>query len=106
MLWTNEGAQPELPLTVADAITAIKDELKHRQITDDDIWELVDSSMPVYYSEILYQWTNLSPDFTDTWQEDFVMTKETNIYSLMAVDIFNHNLARFTEALRIVRGEE
>jgi hypothetical protein len=81
------------------------DEWEH--ITEDSIYEIADGLVPVYYSETLEQWRNLSMDESDTWQETAgELSPDTTIFSLMNIDLFNHYLKEVEEAFTEIKEEK
>ena len=51
--------------------------------------ELADSLVPVYNSDIIREWTNLSSDDSDRWHEFGYSTSEmVSIIDLMRIDLF------------------
>jgi hypothetical protein len=63
--------------------------------------------VPVYYSETLEQWRNLSMDESDTWQETAgELSPDTTIFSLMNIDLFNHYLKEVEEAFTEIKEEK
>jgi hypothetical protein len=54
---------------------------------DRAISEMADSLVPVYNGEIIREWTNLSQEDSDTWQE-FGAPEKFGIVDLMKIDLF------------------
>ena len=55
--------------------------------TEDRVIEYAQSWVPVYYSDIIEEWTKEMPnDFTDSWKE-FGASEDSGIMNLMAVDL-------------------
>ena len=81
------------------------DEWEH--ITEDSLFEIADSLVPVYHSQTLEQWRDLSMEETDTWQETIgELSPDTTIFSLMGMDLFNHYLKEVEEAFREITEEK
>jgi hypothetical protein len=76
-------------------------------LTEDDLYEIADGLVPVYYSDTIAQWRDLEMDDTDTWQETIGedLNKDTTIFSLMNIDLFNYYLKQ-VEALFAEINEE
>jgi hypothetical protein len=56
---------------------------------EDQLHEYTESLLPIYYSEIIQEWTDLDAEYRDTWQE-YGVAPESTIYSLMSIDLFNY----------------
>jgi hypothetical protein len=81
------------------------DEWEH--ITEDDLPEIADGLVPVYYSGILEEWRDLSMSDTDTWQETLGdLTQETTIFNLMSCDLYNYYMKEVAEAYREIEEEK
>jgi hypothetical protein len=81
------------------------DEWEH--ITEDSLFEIADSLVPVYHSQTLEQWRDLSMEETDTWQETVGdLSADTTIFSLMSIDLFNHYLKEVGEAFAEITEEK
>jgi hypothetical protein len=77
------------------------------QITEDSLYEIADGLVPIYHSDTLEQWRNLSMDESDTWQEtNSELSPDTTIFSLMSIDLFNHYLKEVEEAFAEVAEEK
>jgi hypothetical protein len=72
---------------------------------EDELTELVDSDLPVYYSEIIYQWAKLPSEYEQPLS-NHVITDETNIYSLMGFDLYDFYRDTYFEALEEIKKEK
>jgi hypothetical protein len=62
-------------------------------LTEDDLYEIADGLVPVYYSDTIAQWRDLEMDDTDTWTDTIGdLSGDTTIFSLMNIDLFNYYL--------------
>lgn len=59
--------------------------------TEDSVYQLADSLVPVYYDQIIQEWLQLPMDHQDSWQ-DTEVSADTAITQLMAIDLFNYYL--------------
>lgn len=55
----------------------------------DFILGFADSQLPIYYNEIIQEWSDLPAEYRDTWQDTSIDHK-TTIYNLMSIDLFNY----------------
>jgi len=105
MEWTNKGGVPsELP-TVAQAKKRILDDVPNileSKYPDDELTELVDSDLPIYNSEIVYQWAKLPVEFENPI--GFV-DAETTIYKLMTFDLYDFYKDVYGKALEEIKEE-
>ena len=71
----------------------IKDYIKEDWLgfTEDSVYQLADSLVPVYYDQIIQEWLQLPMDHQDSWQ-DTEVSADTAITQLMAIDLFNYYL--------------
>jgi hypothetical protein len=96
MLTTFEDIKQEL-LTAYD----------YETLSEDTANEVADSNCPIYYSDIIKEWTELEGEFCDTWQ-DYPITQMSSITQLMTIDLYNYyyQLAyRAYEEIKTERGE-
>lgn len=108
MIWTKDGGAPsELP-TIEEAKKRILEDvpnLLEAKYPEDELNELVNSDLPVYYTEILYQWSKMPSEYEQPLTHA-VITDETNIYSLMGFDLFEYYSQTYGEALRQIKAGE
>jgi hypothetical protein len=67
-----------------------------RQIKDlirdegaDNLHQLADDLVPIYYSDLVQEWIELPIDHRDTWEPDQALG-QTSITNLMAIDLYNY----------------
>lgn len=108
MNWSQDGGSPsELP-TIQQAKIRILDDVPNileSKYPEDELQGLIDSDLPVYYAEILYQWSKMPSEYEQPLTHA-VITNETNIYSLMSFDLFEYYSQTYGEALREIKGEQ
>ena len=56
---------------------------------EDDLHQYADGLVPIYYSDIVQEWTDLDAEYKDAWQE-YGASPDATIYSLMGIDLFNY----------------
>ncbi len=73
----------------------------------DFIVGFAEAQLPIYYNEIIEEWTDLPATHRDTWR-DYGMASEDNatIYSLMTIDLYNYYSDRTSEILNEIRQEQ
>jgi hypothetical protein len=107
MEWTNKGGQPsELP-TVAEAKRRILVDVPNileNKYPEDELTELVDSDLPVYYSEIIYQWAKLPSEFENPIIGN--VDENTTIYNLMSFDLYDFYKDVYNKALEEIKEEK
>ena len=62
-------------------------EIQESKYPEDLLNERADSLVPIYYNEILQEWTDLDAEFRDRWHELGEAGADASIYSLMAIDL-------------------
>ena len=84
----------------------IKEELLNDwdNISEDDIHQIADGYVPVYYGEIISEWQDLPMEHTDTWQ-DFGINNDTSIFTLMGYDLFNYYYQLTDKAFSEIKSE-
>ena len=108
MIYTENGAVPSDLPTVAEAKKRILEDVPNileKAYTEDELTELVDSDLPIYYSEILYQWSKLPSEFEQPLTNHLI-TDETNIYSLMGFDLYDFYINVYGKALEEIKEEK
>lgn len=85
----------------------IKDEILSEwdNITEDDIHQIADGYVPVYYSEIIKEWQELPIEETDTWR-DFGISEDASIFTLMGYDLFNYYYQLADKAFSEIKEEQ
>jgi len=63
-------------------------EIQEAKYPEDYLTEYADGLVPIYYSEILQEWTDLDAEFRDRWHELGEVGADASIYSLMAIDLY------------------
>lgn len=79
--------------------------LEETPYPEDYLTELADSQTPIYYGDIIKEWQDMPSSFTDTWQE-FGVSQDTTITSLMTIDLFNYYRTKYTEIYEEVKEEK
>ena len=65
-------------------------QLQASKYPEDLLMEWADSAVPVYYSDTLNDWRELSLAETDRWQELGAPSNEAGIFDLMRIDLYLH----------------
>ena len=89
----------------------IKAELLDRQtegdFSEDNISEWADGFVPVYYHEIIKDWTEMPNDYTDSWQDSVGWDAgESSIFQLMSIDLYNYYYATTYEIYNEIVNEQ
>lgn len=63
-------------------------EIQESKYPEDLVREYGDGLVPIYYSEILQEWTDLDAEYKDQWHELGEAGPDSTIYSLMAIDLY------------------
>jgi hypothetical protein len=63
-------------------------EIQESKYPEDYLTEYADGLVPIYYHEILQEWTDLDAEFRDRWHELGEAGPDSTIYSLMAIDLY------------------
>lgn len=99
-----------MPLTTRQQIKErILDEMEYIEEAPyavDYIEELADSECPVYYSEILTEWAELSPDDSNQFGEIMTPDSNTTIYNLMSVDLWLYYRREFLAVYNEILDEQ
>jgi len=66
---------------------------------EDGRWisEAIDSALPIYYSDIIEQWTKMPSEYSDRWQEISEGEGQT-ITGLMLMDLYFYVSDQYREA--------
>ena len=76
-------------------------------ITEDDLYEIADGLVPVYYSDTIAQWRDLTMEDTDTWTDTIGdLSGDTTIFSLMNIDLFNYYLKQVESVFAEINEEK
>ena len=68
---------------------------------------MADSATPVYNSDIISDWMELSNEFTDTWQEQLGTEVGTRgIIALMAIDVFTYYMDTYNRIFEELKAEK
>lgn len=73
------------------------DQFAGNQYPWDLLNEFANSSVPIYYGEIIEDWQEMPNEFTDSWQEyaDGEPFKRT-IFDLMSIDLYNYYQSEYS----------
>ena len=82
------------------------DEITKADFVEDQIEELADSEIPIYYSEIIAEWTELSPDDSNQFGEVIIPDENTTIYSLMSADLWIYYRKTFLSVYNEILEEQ
>jgi hypothetical protein len=70
----------------------------------DFIIGFAESQLPIYYNEIIQEWTDLPAKYRDTWH-DYGTEDNTTIYDLMTRDLYNYYETRTSKILDEIQEE-
>jgi hypothetical protein len=82
------------------------DEITKADFVIDQIEELADSEVPIYYSDIIAEWTQLSPDDSNEFGEIMTPDQNTTIYDLMSVDLWIYYRKTFLSVYNDILDEQ
>jgi hypothetical protein len=74
-------------------------------LTEDTLNEITDNNLPIYYSDIIKEWTALEGEYCDTWQ-DYPITQMSTITGLMTVDLYNYYYALAWDAFQEIQADK
>ena len=86
-------------------ITDHLEQLQDMREPEDLLQELADSNTPIYYSDIIQEWTELPGEFSDQWQE-MGMAEDATITSLMQTDLYLYYQGEFIAAWEEIKEEQ
>jgi hypothetical protein len=76
------------------------------QYPEDLLDELADSAVPIYYSDIISEWTELPSDGRDRWEEFGIYdANEVTITKLMTLDLLMHYRDEFRLAFNEIQKD-
>jgi hypothetical protein len=75
------------------------------RLTEDTLNEITDNNLPIYYSDIIKEWTALEGEYCDTWQ-DYPITAMSSITGLMTIDLYNYYYSLAWEAYEEIQAEK
>jgi hypothetical protein len=70
----------------------------------DFIIGFAESQLPIYYNEIVQEWSDLPAEYRDTWH-DYGTEDNTTIYDLMTRDLYNYYETRTSKILDQIQEE-
>ena len=75
---------------------------------EDGQWlsEAVDSALPIYYSDIIEQWTKMPNEFDESWQDIVATIQNHTITSLMSIDLWVFTQSKYNRAYREIEEEK
>jgi hypothetical protein len=82
------------------------DEITKADFVIDQIESLADSEVPIYYNEIILQWTELGSDDSNQFGEIMTPNETTTIYNLMTVDLYIYYKALFLSVYNDILDEQ
>jgi len=59
---------------------------------EDRLEEMADGFVPIYYNEIISDWTEMPSEYTDYWKDQYdgTIPAEMGITALMATDLYSY----------------
>ena len=81
------------------------EQLQDMREPEDLLQELADSNTPIYYSDIIQEWTELPSEFSDQWQE-MGRAEDATITSLMQTDLYLYYQGEFIAAWEEIKEEQ
>ena len=64
--------------------------------------ELIDSYLPIYYSDTISEWQHMPNEYKDRGSAEFGIGEDINIYNLMNLDLYLYYSDLFAEAINEV----
>jgi hypothetical protein len=99
-----------MALTTRDEIKEIIlhyiDEINSAPFAVDEIESLADSECPIYYNEIIAQWTQLSHNDSNEFREIMTPNEKTTIYDLMSADLWIYYKREFLSVYNEILDEQ
>jgi hypothetical protein len=92
----------EIRAEIADHLEQLQD----MREPEDLLQELADSNTPIYYSDIIQEWTELPTEFSDQWWERSVWAENETITSLMQIDLYLYYQGEFIAAWEEIKEEQ
>ena len=86
-------------------ITDHLEQLQDMREPEDLLQELADSNTPIYYSDIIQEWTELPNEFCEQWQE-MGRAEDATITSLMQTDLYLYYQGEFIAAWEEIKEEQ
>jgi hypothetical protein len=88
--------------TVKRMIEEIQAEIangKELEAIKDRSGELIDSYLPIYYSDTIREWQDMPNEYNDRGSSELGYGEEINIYNLMNLDLYLYYSDLFAEAI-------
>lgn len=82
------------------------DEITKANFVIDQIESLADSACPIYYNDIIAEWTELSPDDRNEFGEIMTPDKNTTIYDLMSAALWLYYKREFLSVYNEILDEQ
>jgi hypothetical protein len=91
----------ELKQEILDNIAQFRD----NPHAEDLLHEFADSVTPIYYSDIIKEWSELESAYCESWQEFVSDPAKHTITSLMQMDLYNYYLTALTTVWDEIKEE-
>ncbi len=77
---------------IKNAILEEWEELIEDTYPEDRLAEMADGFVPIYYGEIIKDWTEMPMEYTDNWKEQYggIIPEEVGITALMTSDLYDY----------------
>jgi hypothetical protein len=77
---------------IKSAILEEWEELIEDTYPEDRLAEMADGFVPIYYGEIIKDWTEMPSEYTDNWKEQYggIIPEEVGITALMTSDLYDY----------------
>jgi hypothetical protein len=82
------------------------DEITNADFVIDQIESLADSECPIYYGDIITQWTQLGNDDSNEFGEIMTPDQNTTIYDLMSADLWLYYKREFLSVYNEILDEQ
>ena len=82
------------------------DEISKAEFVIDQVESLADSEVPIYYNEIIAEWTELSAEDSNKFGEIMTPHEKTTIYDLMTADLYLYYKALFLSVYNEILDEQ
>jgi hypothetical protein len=93
---------------IKSAILDEWEELTEDSYPEDRLGEMAEGFVPIYYGDIIKDWTEMPNEYTDNWKEHYAETipEEVGITALMTSDLHEYYRATTNEIYEELKTEK
>jgi hypothetical protein len=93
---------------IKEAIEEEWEELTESSYPEDRLMELAESFVPIYYGDIIKDWSEMPSEYDDNWKEQYggVIPEQVGITALMTTDLYEYYRDTTTDIYHQIKKEK